>query len=256
MINTDQPEKPTELEGKNHGYCSNCGAPLPPGKLIGVCNDCLEQIGYDPYGYGECEQCGKPLEQDDGPLCKECSQKLDSRYSPKNSSKVKKPTQTYGTSYGELNHAKKHGGAAFIVIAVLVVTISIIASQPALQSANAVGSETSSSFSSTASAAATTSTDVPDVTQTKKADLELLSSDGTFDTSINTIHITGSVKNNSKRTYSYVQIQFVLYDESGSQVGTALANTNGLESGNTWKYDALGMADNVSTFKAIDLSGY
>ena len=56
------------------GICSICGCQLPAGKLSGICASCIEQIGYDPYEYGACQKCGKPLGKDDkNNLCKQCS---------------------------------------------------------------------------------------------------------------------------------------------------------------------------------------
>lgn len=57
-------------------------------------------------------------------------------------------------------------------------------------------------------------------------------------------YIEGTIKNNTNKQYSYVQVTFNLYDASGNQVGTAMDNVNNLEPNGTWK------------FKAIDLSGY
>jgi hypothetical protein len=51
--------------------------------------------------------------------------------------------------------------------------------------------------------------------------------------------ITGEVVNRRSHTLSYVQITFNLYDDSGAQVGSALANVNGLEPGSTWKFKAV-----------------
>ena len=42
-------------------------------------------------------------------------------------------------------------------------------------------------------------------------------------------YITGSIKNNTDKQYSYVQVTFNLYDADGAQIGTALANINNLE---------------------------
>ena len=40
--------------------------------------------------------------------------------------------------------------------------------------------------------------------------------------------ITGTLTNNTDKEKSYIQIEYVLYDADGNQVGTALANTNHL----------------------------
>lgn len=50
--------------------------------------------------------------------------------------------------------------------------------------------------------------------------------------------ITGILKNNSSKQYSYVQLEFNLYDGAGIQVGSTIANVNNLEPGASWKFNA------------------
>ncbi|MCE5322107.1 FxLYD domain-containing protein [bacterium] len=68
--------------------------------------------------------------------------------------------------------------------------------------------------------------------------------------------IKGVVKNNSNRTYSYVQIEFNVYDSSNAQIGSAMANINNLEPGGIWKFEAVALEDNVASAKFKDLSGW
>lgn len=68
--------------------------------------------------------------------------------------------------------------------------------------------------------------------------------------------ITGTVVNRRPETLKYVQIQFRLYDKSGSQIGTALANTNGLESGGKWNFKATTFGKEFATFKFYELKGH
>ncbi len=56
------------------------------------------------------------------------------------------------------------------------------------------------------------------------------------------VTITGSAKNTSSRTMSYVSITFTLYDSAGNVVGTAIANQAGLGGGETWRYSASGIS--------------
>lgn len=254
-------EGPTQENSTNiensfvHGFCSDCGAPLPDGKLTGLCGKCKKNIGQETANYGRCEECGEPLEEDDGTLCKKCADKI-----------VNSPTHKSWHSTDPVEPAtvtkEKHGCSyAFCgVLGVFIVAV-IIASvvPPPTEKLTQTGTQSSASTTQTSSATSsfeTASSIPPSHAPEVKPDLELLSSDGVFNSDINAIHITGKIKNNSSKTLSYVQIQFALYDKSGSQVGTALANTNGLEPGNTWSYDAIGMAANISTFKPINLSGY
>lgn len=70
------------------------------------------------------------------------------------------------------------------------------------------------------------------------------------------ITISGVVYNRNKRKLTYAQISFNLYDSSGAQVGTALANINGLEPDGAWKFSAIGLADDASKYKFDDMSGF
>lgn len=50
--------------------------------------------------------------------------------------------------------------------------------------------------------------------------------------------ISGVIKNNSFGLYDYVQVEFVVYDENGNNLGTALDNMNNLGAGETWRFNA------------------
>ena len=70
--------------------------------------------------------------------------------------------------------------------------------------------------------------------------------------------ITGTLTNNTDKEKSYIQIEYVLYDADGNQVGTALANTNHLKAGGSWKFEALGTVspDQVASRERSDVSGF
>ena len=75
--------------------------------------------------------------------------------------------------------------------------------------------------------------------------------------SIGTTYIEGEIKNNTDKTYSYVEVTFNLYDENGAQLGTAIDNINNLEPNATWKYKAIGLAtEKVATYKLVEISGW
>jgi len=69
-------------------------------------------------------------------------------------------------------------------------------------------------------------------------------------------YVSGTVRNNSTKQYGYVQIQFNLYDKDGSQVGSAMANLNNLEPNGIWKYKAIVMDDEVTSFKLKGVTGF
>ena len=68
--------------------------------------------------------------------------------------------------------------------------------------------------------------------------------------------ITGIVINRRNRKLIYAQITFNLYDESGAQVGSALANINGLEAGGRWKFKATSFGTDFSKYKINELTGF
>jgi len=52
-------------------------------------------------------------------------------------------------------------------------------------------------------------------------------------------YLTGIVENKSNKTYSYVQVEFNLYDENDFQVGSTLDNINNFEPNGKWKFKAV-----------------
>lgn len=72
-----------------------------------------------------------------------------------------------------------------------------------------------------------------------------------------TTYIEGEIKNNTDKSYSYVQVTFNLYDDNGAQLGTAVDNINNLEPNATWKYKALGLVtEKVSSYKLVEITGW
>ncbi|HBT20620.1 MAG TPA: DUF3426 domain-containing protein [Peptococcaceae bacterium] len=94
-----------------------------------------------------------------------------------------------------------------------------------------------------------------ETSKSEKADLELLDSSIVKD-EFGTRYVVGTVKNNTDKEYSYVQVEINLYDDSGAQVGSTLDNTNNLEPGGTWKFKAVIMEDNATKYRIKDISGF
>ncbi len=71
--------------------------------------------------------------------------------------------------------------------------------------------------------------------------------------------VTGIVRNNTGKDYSYVQIEYAIYDANGNNLGTALDNINNLAAGDTWNFEAnlfsFPSARPV-TFKFIEIDGW
>ena len=68
-------------------------------------------------------------------------------------------------------------------------------------------------------------------------------------------YVVGHIKNNTNRTYSYVQVSINLYD-NGTQVGSTFANVNNLEAGSTWEFKALITENSATEYKIADISGW
>jgi hypothetical protein len=69
-------------------------------------------------------------------------------------------------------------------------------------------------------------------------------------------YLTGTVKNLGSRKYSYAQIEFNVYDESGAQVGSTFDNINNLEPHGTWKFKALVLEDDAARARLKDISAF
>jgi hypothetical protein len=68
--------------------------------------------------------------------------------------------------------------------------------------------------------------------------------------------IVGTVVNNTDREYSYVQIEFNLYDSEGAQVGSTFTNITDLEPHGKWKFEALVLEDNATEAKLKGITAY
>jgi hypothetical protein len=88
----------------------------------------------------------------------------------------------------------------------------------------------------------------------QKPDLELLTKSGEYDDY--SFKITGKIRNNTSKTYRYVQVMFKLFDSEGNQIGTALANIAGLDPNTTWKYEAFAAKPAARTYRLDGITGY
>jgi|LDZS01.1.fsa_nt_gi hypothetical protein len=69
-------------------------------------------------------------------------------------------------------------------------------------------------------------------------------------------YVVGTVKNNTDKEYSYVQVEINLYDDAGTQVGSTMTNANNLEPGGTWKFKAPILEENATKYKVKDVTGF
>lgn len=68
-------------------------------------------------------------------------------------------------------------------------------------------------------------------------------------------YATGRVRNNTGRTYAYVQVQISLQDDAGNLVGSTMSNVNNLRPGQVWNFRALVTDDNATRWRVEDVSG-
>lgn len=71
--------------------------------------------------------------------------------------------------------------------------------------------------------------------------------------------ITGIAKNTSGQNLSYASIEFSVYDASGINLGTALANINNLMEGDTWRFEATLLSfpsTSPSTYRLVNIIAY
>ncbi len=87
-----------------------------------------------------------------------------------------------------------------------------------------------------------------------KPDLELLNHSVQTDSHMK--YVVGTIKNNTNKKYSYAQVEINLYDKSGAQIGSTLANINNFEPGASWKFKAIIVEDGASTYKIKDITAF
>lgn len=70
--------------------------------------------------------------------------------------------------------------------------------------------------------------------------------------------VTGILTNNSGRDAGYIQVTYNLFDADNNQIGTAMANTNNLKAGGTWKFKASSLKNpsEVARYELSDVTGF
>ena len=74
-------------------------------------------------------------------------------------------------------------------------------------------------------------------------------------------YIEGYIQNNTNKEYSYVSVEFNLYDADGALIGTALDNVNNLEGNGKWKFKATSLISSdqtqqVASYKLKEITGW
>lgn len=156
---------------------------------------------------------------------------------------------------GTLRGKKSGRGLA---IASVVVNVAAVAIVLATQSAySAAIDEAASSTVQTSDGASAAAPAAGETTSAEPADKYSIDGEElTGDTY--SCKISGVYTNKAGKDLSYVQVSYNLFDADGNQIGTALANTNNLADGGTWKFEAFGSAavDEVASYKIGDVTGF
>jgi len=58
--------------------------------------------------------------------------------------------------------------------------------------------------------------------------------------------ISGTARNTSDKTLTYVEIDFALYDAKGERIGTTTTNTTNIQPNSSWNFEAYVTMQNVS----------
>lgn len=91
-------------------------------------------------------------------------------------------------------------------------------------------------------------TDVPADSTTSEPDITWLNDDFALVSEVKgevdafSTHVYGIVYNASGRDFSYVQITYSIYDDSGNKIDTAIDNISNLKNKETWKFDAISLS--------------
>lgn len=151
---------------------------------------------------------------------------------------------------------KKKLGVGKIILIVIVVlfVIGIIGSM------ESGGGTSASNDAQSATSAASSASETTTETQEPAAPAEKYTvAEEALDTSNPyAAKITGTLTNNTDKEVSYIQVEYVLYDASGAQIGTAWANTSNLKAGGSWKFEAFSTVESaqVATFERADVTGF
>lgn len=174
----------------------------------------------------KCPKCGK--EAGTSNFCPECGASMSS--GPEN------------TRVAEPKKKKKKRG--WVVLLILVAIAAVVVS-----SMQGTGGGSTPGSSGGASSAST----VGDQLQAPKQDLEIIDYTSTSDNYFR--YATGHIRNNTNKTYSYVQVEINLYS-GDTLVGSTLDNVTNLAPGDVWEFKAMITEDSADSFKIIDVTGW
>jgi hypothetical protein len=97
-------------------------------------------------------------------------------------------------------------------------------------------------------------TGINNINGAAREDLELLSLNSQYEDYVS--YATGEIRNNTNKTYSYVQVEINFLDENENIIGSTLANVNNLRPGATWRFKAVNFYGEYAKFRVEDITGF
>lgn len=82
---------------------------------------------------------------------------------------------------------------------------------------------------------------------------------GYYDDELKEYIVTGTLVNNSKKSYESIDVAYVVYDSNGVVLGNAYAYLDGLKKGKSWKFKAVYYeedAKDAKTFELLSVNAY
>ena len=199
-----------------------------------------------------CQNCGHQLKEN-AKFCQNCGEKLveerPENIEVENNEKIINENT---------NNLKKITKIIFIVLAIVIALLLIISG--ALENIisefidlnreienNATGATSSSGWQSADDLFTTT----PNTTSSSESSFAWIEEPYMIEDDLGFKYIVGSIENISEKTFSYVSVEFALYDSYGNQVGTTIDSIDHFESGNVWKFKAVVFENEAEYFEFI-----
>lgn len=180
-----------------------------------------------------CKNCGKGIPENPA-FCPECGASQITQAAP----------PATAPNVQQAPPKKKRGCLiAFLVVVAFVLVIVIVA-------ISSEGGGTSNNDGNTPSSGAPAASSPTPSTAPKLEVVDHESiSDGYWS------YVTGHVKNNTNKSYSYVQIEINLYN-GDTLIGSTFDNINNLGAGETWEFKAIIIEENCTSYKIMDVTGW
>lgn len=194
------------------------------------------------------EQQFKPNNTKGIVFCKKCGAQMSkkSKFCPGCGKRNKKPV-----------YARAWFIVLMTIVAILILMIVIALNTPGGKAGLETGLN-GGSYSDAVKQYESTLSPSPQSSQAAKADFTFVSGPTAAPNSFS-YDISGIIKNSTKHDYTSVSVSFTLYDKAGNNIGSAFDTASNLKSGDTWKFKAMGLVDDVdevARFELDEISGW